>query len=780
MLRNLRILFAAALVACAAAAYADPPARVGRLNYASGTVSFAPAEAPDQWVQAALNRPLITGDRLWTDNDGRAELHVASTAVRMGPQTSLDVLNVDDETLQLRLGQGTTNLRVRHLGRGEILEIATPSGAVVIKQPGSYRVSADPQSNMSRMAVNFGQAEIVTPAQTLTVPSGQIATVPVGGDVSFELASRAPGDDFDRWSAERDRREDRIASTRYVSRQMTGYEDLDQYGSWRTVPDYGAVWYPTVVAAGWAPYRYGHWVWISPWGWTWVDDAPWGFAPFHYGRWVYVDGLWGWAPGRVVARPVYAPALVAFVGGAGWSVSISSGPAVGWFPLGFHDPYIPSYRVSTAYVRNVNVTHVTNITNVVNIYNNSANVTNVRYTYRNNPRAVTVVPQTAFVSARPIAQSTVKVAPTALERGRVIYAKAPADPMRTSIAPERQGHRPPASAVTREVVAVTAPPKPAPQASFTPGGAVSALRGAENESRMRVLGRERAEVKAGDKAAPRVGQPGRAPQAGVSAPGPAARSTEAPQQPSLPTATQAAPSAMPRPPQDAGLAAEARRPVQADRVPRAAGAGVSGERNGPPTATQAAPSAVSRPPQDAGLAVEARRPGQAHRVPRAAGPGVPGERNGPPPVAVRGDNPKTTPNGVARPAPPAVTQAPAAAAPRTVPGERVVVPRSPPGAASDNRAADEARARARAAESARPREMERPAPPRREAGIGNAPQHAAVMRERPPQRAEAAGGPREMPQPRPAPQAQAPRAQPAPPQHANNASQRHEQRPHSQ
>src|SRR5205085_11868393 len=140
----------------------------------------------------------------------------------------------------------------------------------------------------------------------------------------------------DRWSAERDRQEDRVASTRYVSPQMTGYEDLDRYGSWRTLPEYGAVWTPTRIAADWAPYRHGHWVWVSPWGWTWVDDAPWGFAPFHYGRWVWADSYWAWAPGRIAPRPVYAPALVAFVGGshASLSISIGRGPAVGWFPLG--------------------------------------------------------------------------------------------------------------------------------------------------------------------------------------------------------------------------------------------------------------------------------------------------------------------------------------------------------------------------------------------------------------------------------------------------------------
>jgi hypothetical protein len=484
MTRTLRIAVALVLIACGAAAYADPPARVARLNQISGPVSFAPADAPDDWTQAVLNRPLTAGDRLWADNTGRAELHMGSTALRLAALTSVDILNLDDDTLQLRLAQGTINLRVRELDQDDRIEIATPAGAVVIRQPGSYRISTDPQSDVSRVLVNYGQADLVTPTQTLTVPSSQSAVISAQAGISFEVAAYATGDEFDRWSADRDRREDSVASTRYVSRDMTGYEDLDQYGAWRTLPEYGAVWVPARVAPDWAPYRYGHWAWVSPWGWTWVDDAPWGFAPFHYGRWVHAGNYWAWAPGPVVRRPVYAPALVAFVGGSGFSVSARSGPAVGWFPLGWREPYRPWYRASDTYVRNVNVTHVTNVTNV---YNN-ANVTNVRYAYRNNPQAVTVVPQQAFVSARPVGRANIRVAPAELARAEVAQARLPAEPVRASLTGDRSGHRPPPQANTREVVAVTAPARAAAQDTAAPPA-----RRAEFEQRVRVIGRDRAE-----------------------------------------------------------------------------------------------------------------------------------------------------------------------------------------------------------------------------------------------------------------------------------------------
>ena len=159
---------------------------------------------------------------------------------------------------------------------------------------------------------------------------------------------------------------------RYVSPDVVGYQDLDDYGVWYSDSNYGYIWVPRVTR-GWAPYQDGHWAWISPWGWTWVDEAPWGYAPFHYGRWVYARNRWGWVPGPIAVRPVYAPALVAFIGGPRFSVSVALGGGgghVGWFPLGPREVYVPAYRTSREYVNRVNVsnTTVTNIT-ITNVYN---------------------------------------------------------------------------------------------------------------------------------------------------------------------------------------------------------------------------------------------------------------------------------------------------------------------------------------------------------------------------------------------------------------------------
>ena len=273
-------------------------------------------------------------------------------------------------------------------------------------------------------------------------------------------------DDFDSWAFDRDDREDRADSANYVSREMTGYEDLDEYGDWSYVAGYGPCWRPRAIVAGWAPYRFGHWVYVGPWGWTWVEDEPWGFAPFHYGRWASVSGGWFWVPGPVVVRPVWAPALVAFVGG-GPGFHFSAGVGVGWFPLGPGEVYVPGYHVSRRYVNNVNITNTSvNITKVTNVYNTvivnkSTTVNNITYVNQHVNNGVTVVSHEAFVNARPVSQNVMKVDQRELAAAPVSHVVA-AEPIRSSVvgAGRPVNVRPPTAVLSRPVVAVRTPPAP--------------------------------------------------------------------------------------------------------------------------------------------------------------------------------------------------------------------------------------------------------------------------------------------------------------------------------
>ncbi len=470
----------------AAADQDDPPGRVARLSYTHGSVSFNPA-GTDDWVNTVVNRPITTGDKLWTDNGARAELHIGSAAIRLSGNTGFSFLNLSDNVSQIRVTEGTINIRVRSLDNEETFEVDTPNLAFSILRPGRYRIDVNEAGDTTSVFVRDGEGEVTGGGSAYTIHPREAGTF-IGIEQLDADVQRFGGDedDFDHWCGDRDRREDRSTSSRYVSRDVIGYEDLDDYGGWRPVPEYGNVWFPHTTVVGWAPYRYGHWVWISPWGWTWVDDEPWGFAPFHYGRWVVVRGVWGWVPcpprPAVVevayVRPVYAPALVAWVGGPHFAVGVGigggGGVGVAWFPLGPREVYVPSYRVSRTYVNNVNVsnttvnnTYVTNVynTTVVNNTNNANNVriSNIKYVNQGVPGAVTATSHETFTSAQPVGKHMIKVDERDVANAPVATAAAPvgAPPKQAVLgagAPARV--RPPEVLQNRAVVAKTAPPPP--------------------------------------------------------------------------------------------------------------------------------------------------------------------------------------------------------------------------------------------------------------------------------------------------------------------------------
>lgn len=444
-------------------AMADPPGRVARIGYLSGQVSFQPA-GDDRWAEVSLNRPLGTGDRLYTDRDSRAEMEIGAATIRLDERSTFTLLNLDDDLAQIELTEGVLNLRVFSLSNGQSYEVDTPTFAFVVNRPGNYRIDIDPDGNSSMVTVFQGAGDVYGEDNaSYSVESGNSYRFYDVALRDYEVLDLPRGDDFDRWVESRDSRYTRSISRNYVSDETIGYADLDEYGSWSSVPEYGHVWYPTRVSAGWAPYRSGHWAWIDPWGWTWVDNYSWGFAPFHYGRWAYIGNRWGWCPGPRHVRAVYAPALVAFVGGNGWGVSINTGGPVGWFPLGPRDVYVPWYRASRGYFNNINVrnTTVINNVNITNVYNNysAGRPITADYAYRRNASALTAVSRDAFVGGRPVANSRVRIDDARLRSAQVVSRVAVA-PTRESFVAGRVRSAPASAtrAFDRRVVARTAPP----------------------------------------------------------------------------------------------------------------------------------------------------------------------------------------------------------------------------------------------------------------------------------------------------------------------------------
>ncbi len=464
-----RFLLVAFSTVCILAAQ-DPPARVGRLNFINGTVSFQPGGEGD-WVPAAINRPLTVGDQIFADDGARAEIHVPGVAFRLGSRTAFEFLNLDDRTVQVRLSEGTLDVRVRRMDGGENLEVDTPNMAFTIQRPGDYRIDTNPDNSQSSATARYGDGEVTTNAGAFAVHQRQQAVVSGQDQVQYSVYDAPADDEFDSWARSRDQHEDRFQSSRYVSPNVVGYEDLDDNGSWQSNSEYGEVWIPRGVPSDWAPYHYGHWAWIDPWGWSWVDDAPWGFAPFHYGRWASFDGRWGWVPGPIAVTPVYAPALVAWfdAGGIGLSVGFGGGGA-GWFPLGPRDVYIPAYQASPTYVTRINTSNTTviNNTQITNVYNNyvrTGNVPVTSYSNRSVPGAAMAAPQNALASARPMQQAAVRVSPAQVNNIKTVAAAPRVAPQVQAVlgsTPRGNVPRPSAAVLSKPIVAKSQPPAPPP------------------------------------------------------------------------------------------------------------------------------------------------------------------------------------------------------------------------------------------------------------------------------------------------------------------------------
>jgi hypothetical protein len=387
-------------------------------------------------------------------------VQIGGAMVRMNAGTGVSVLNLDDRITQLQLTQGTLNVRVRRLEPDEVFEVDTPNLAFVLRQPGEFRIEVEPDGAATTIVVRKGQGEAYGENASYVIDSRQPYRF-TGNDLrEYRYVDTPRLDEFDRWASDRDRAYDNSGSARYVSQDVIGYQDLDANGSWRNDADYGNVWVPNRVAAGWAPYRDGHWAWVDPWGWTWVDDAPWGFAVSHYGRWANMRGTWGWVPGPVRTRAYYAPALVVFVGGDNFQLTISSGNVggVAWFPLAPREVYRPPYQVSRGYFENVNQSNtVINNTVINNVYNN-VNVTNIVNVNRQVPGAVVAVPTAAFVQSQPVSRAAVQVSQQTIV-SRPVVAAPPVAPTEKSVhGAANQGDKPPARVFEQPVVARTAPP----------------------------------------------------------------------------------------------------------------------------------------------------------------------------------------------------------------------------------------------------------------------------------------------------------------------------------
>ncbi len=443
----------------------DPPTRAGRIALVTGGVSFRDPGA-DQWTPALLNFPITDGDVLRTEPTATAAIEVSASRITLDGETELDVNKLDGESLVATLQQGQVALRLRHLAPGESVTLFTRHGSVRFTEPGRYGVLDDESDHATLVTVLEGQAHLLGAGLDQPIAAGQAARI-TGAQplrVSIEAAWAGP---FLNAMLPPEGPPPVLVPPVLVPpvaeagppeapppmvEVLPGAADLGAYGSWQASAEYGTVWYPA-VGPDWVPYSDGRWVFVAPWGWTWVDNEPWGFAPFHYGRWVHHEHRWAWVPYGDGPhrwdrdRPVYAPALVGFVGAGG---PAGYRPPTGWFPLGAGEPYQPWYRSSPSYLREVNRGHVRDLDNVAVVINNDRHLDN----YANRGAAIggAVRPATATVGAPP---------PPPRQ-----WSQPPAPRGQVAPPPAFQQHRDSAPPVPRDVPQQGQPQHFAPQPSF--------------------------------------------------------------------------------------------------------------------------------------------------------------------------------------------------------------------------------------------------------------------------------------------------------------------------
>jgi hypothetical protein len=476
----------------------NPPAIAGSLAAMAGTVSFH-AAGETQWSPATLNYPVTNGEGFWTEPQASATIDIADDRLVLDESTELDVTTLDQSQFAATVAQGAVFVQLTTVQQGQTLAISTPRGTVEITQAGQYEIVAGDTNDATTITVVSGAAHVSATNLTLDVGPNQTATITGAGMLQGSVGPFQE-DAFLQAQLAQPATQQAIANLPDECRAMTGGQQLASYGHFAQSAHYGPVWYPSEVPADWAPYRDGHWAYVAPWGWTWVDNARWGFAPFHYGRWAQIDGRWGWLPGGGApyvggTYPIYSPALVAFVGIGGATLGFGGGEwaaggyAPAWVPLGPREPYYPWYHARAGYFADINrfygvprtliergPTYYNTVNfSQTNIFVNRGAATVVPasvFTRGQSVRAVAhAVPARAFAEARPLA-GRLPVMPTAFTPNlppeaarRFNLPPVAVRPLHVAAGPKIIPHAPGAHA-TPELRHVSLPPNvhPAPAA----------------------------------------------------------------------------------------------------------------------------------------------------------------------------------------------------------------------------------------------------------------------------------------------------------------------------
>jgi hypothetical protein len=413
-------------------------ARLDRVHGQVGVNHSLDKDTSNNWIQATQNTPISVGDRVYTRENSGAEIAFSGrNFATLDANTLLDVLELSNQRTQVALREGSALLDVGSLGSSELFEVATPCGAIDLQEAGVYHIAIENNGTASATALS-GHAQLVGQSGSGVIQKGETLAIPCqgGAGVLSRVDAGQAGALLDNYYRARYPRNydgryrnyytylddpyyydpyRRYPSYNYVSEYIPGIDDLDYYGDWQYVSDYGYAWRPR-VDNGWAPYQSGYWMMDYPYGLTWVSTEPWGYAPYHYGRWTYFGNQWYWVPEATRTYPTYSPALVAFI-----PLDQSS---IAWVPLGPSDPY-SSWYYNQGWQP---------------VYYSQPAVIEQRIVNISVPGAVTVVPVQEFT--RVIDPGVVaRVDPQAFARVRPVLDPLTVEPLRRAAFQTRAAHQ---------------------------------------------------------------------------------------------------------------------------------------------------------------------------------------------------------------------------------------------------------------------------------------------------------------------------------------------------
>ena len=430
------------------------PLGSARISFLEGDVQMRTTETGD-WVPAAVNTPLDEGDELWVPEGGRMEFQLnTGTAVRLDENSALQILTLERASSQFYLTEGHAYIN-HNAPSGNVIQFDTPVSSLRSYDRSVFRVDVPDQ--FTDLSVFTGSVDAEGIDGRTRVNAGR--TLTLGEDREAELALIGRADDWQNWNVQRDKRfATRGDSYRYLPEELRVYSsDFDDNGRWVQVPEYGYVWILRAVAADWAPYRMGRWMWRGG-DYVWVSSEPWGWTPYHYGRWAHAPRIgWFWVPPQ--RRQVYwGPGYV------GW---VRTREHVAWVPLAPREVYYGygNYGPNSVDIRRRNVKEI----NITKITYRNVQVNN-SVTVINNNTFVTGRRETVSLKENPFLTEKINIGRPDIKPEKASYA-----PVEKTIAPAKQPPQQVAGIQVKELKQERRLVKEQSQSVISKGGAAKAL-----------------------------------------------------------------------------------------------------------------------------------------------------------------------------------------------------------------------------------------------------------------------------------------------------------------